>query len=152
FVWLSSCGVLAADKSSTNGLTFENFLLAPLRVHFLSTTAAPQLSTTLTDADLSRILGKINRVWAQAGIQFYLESLVREEPQDADQFPHPELTPGFRWMLQLRPMESQCSNVFHVYFVKQMRGNGVYLGQAIFVKDTASLQSVPDGIDEPIPR
>ena len=94
----------------------------------------------------------MNRVWAQAGIQFYLESLIKEKPQNAGLFPDPETATGFRWMLQLRPKESQASNLFHLYYVKQMRGNGVYLGDAIFVKDTASLKPVPDGIDEPIPR
>ena len=143
---------VAAAEPQTAGFSFDDFLLAPLRVHFLSSPEAPQLSTTLTASDFTRILGKMNRVWAQAGIQFYLESLVKEEPQNADQFPHPEAAAGFRWMLQLRPKDSQASNMFHLYYVKQMRGNGVYLGDAIFVKDTASLKPVPDGIDEPIPR
>ena len=33
-----------------------------------------------------------------------------------------------------------------------MSVNGVYLGAAIFVKDTASLRDVEGGIDEPLPR
>jgi len=151
-VLLANCVSMAAAEPSRATFAFDDFLLAPVRVHFLSAPEAPQLSTTLTDADFDRILGKINRVWAQAGIQFYLESLVKEAPRNADQFPHPEIAPGFRWMLELCPKESQASNVFHLYYVKQMRGNGVYLGDAIFVKDTASLNPVPGGIDEPIPR
>jgi len=77
---------------------------------------------------------------------------VKEAPQNAEAFLHPETSAGFRWLLQLRPRDSQASNLFHLYYVKQMRGNGVYLGEAIFVKDTASLNPVPGGIDEPIPR
>jgi len=33
-----------------------------------------------------------------------------------------------------------------------MSVNGIYLGEAIFVKDTASLRAVSGGIDEPLPR
>jgi hypothetical protein len=36
--------------------------------------------------------------------------------------------------------------------VKQFSANGVYLGDAMFVKDTATLRAVPGGIDEPLPR
>ena len=149
---LVNCVSIAAAEPSRTTFTFDEFLLAPVRVHFLSAPEAPQLSTTLTDADLDRILGKINRIWAQAGLQFYLESLVKETPQNAAAFPHPEIAPGFRWMLELCPKDSQASNLFHLYYVKQMRGNGVYLGEAIFVKDTASLNPVPGGLDEPVPR
>ena len=45
----------------------------------LSATNAPAIQTTLTESDIARILKKINGVWSQAGICFWLESLVREE-------------------------------------------------------------------------
>ncbi len=149
---LLSGAVVAAAEPSTPRYVFDDFLLAPVRVHLLAGPEASHLSTTLTGADVSRILGKINLVWAQAGLQFYLESLVTEEPRNAELFPHPEMADGFRWMLELRPRPSQSNNVIHLYYVKHMPGNGVYLGEAIFVKDTASLKPVPGGIDEPIPR
>ena len=97
FACLLSCPRLVAAEAQTPTFAFDDFLLAPVRVHFLSAPDAPQLSTTLTDADLDRILGKINRIWAQAGLQFYLESLVKEAPQNAEAIPHPETSAGFRW-------------------------------------------------------
>src|SRR4051794_12207944 len=64
---------------------FDHYLIAPLRVHFLSSEKEPALCTTLTDADIDRIIGKVNHVWRQAGIALVVESIVREklEPDEA---------------------------------------------------------------------
>jgi len=56
FAGLLSCSRLAAAEAQPTTFAFDDFLLAPVRVHFLSATEAPQLSTTLTNADLDRIL------------------------------------------------------------------------------------------------
>jgi len=44
------------------------------RIHLLSAPDTPEVTTTLTATDVARILSKINRVWAQAGMHFYLGS------------------------------------------------------------------------------
>ena len=131
---------------------FDDFFIAPLRVHLLSASNAPNVHTTLKDADLTRILAKINGIWSQAGLTFHLESLVREEA--ANQQLNPVLgTPNdLQLLLALRPEGTRDTNLFHLYYVKSFTANGVYLGEAMFVKDTASLREVPGGIDEPIPR
>src|SRR5207248_1167101 len=63
---------------------FADYLLAPVRVHLLSARDSAAIQTTLTAEDINRILGKLNGVWAQAGLHFYLESLVREEAVTAN--------------------------------------------------------------------
>ena len=55
-------------------------------------------------------------------------------------------------LLDLRPSPSKATNLFHIYYVKKMSVNGICFADAIFVKDTASLREVAEGIDEPIPR
>src|SRR2546427_1646984 len=139
--------IIFAAETNTLTFGFDDYLLAPLRIHLLTSTEAPDIATTLKASDIRRILGKINTVWSQAGIHFYLESLVKEAPKNGEHFSHPEMEPGLSWLLQLRPGASVSSNAFHLYYVKQMRGNGVYLPEGIFVKDTASLREVPGGID-----
>jgi hypothetical protein len=127
-------------------------LLVPLRVHLLAAKGVPEITTTLTDKAVTRILHKINRVWAPAGLHFYLESLVNEEAANPEVFlAHKGAAERFR-LLSLRPEESKFSTLFHVYYLKRMSVNGIYLGEAIFVKDTASLRAVAGGIDEPLPR
>ncbi len=142
----------ARGQASTNQFSFNDYLLAPLRVHLLSAKDSPAIQTTLTEKDITRILGKMNGVWAQAGLHFYLESLVREEANVQEVSPQSGETSSRRRLLALRPAQSKATNLLHIYYLKQMSVNGIYFPEAIFVKDTASLRSVEGGIDEPLPR
>ena len=149
------CALVAGtrvDAGSPLATNLNEFLLAPLRIHLLSAPDTPAVTTTLTATDVARILPKINRVWAQAGMHFYLESLVREQAANLSS-DHELGKPDDRSvLLSLRPAASQDTNLLHVYYIKRMSVNGVYLGPAIFVKDTASLRDVEGGMDEPLPR
>src|ERR1700730_15478450 len=62
------------------------FLILPLYVHILTAKDRPEIDCKLTDADIERIVGKINRVWGMAGIAFRVESLLREPAANLDQF------------------------------------------------------------------
>ena len=143
-----------AKAGTTNDpvFTFDDYLIAPLRIHLLSATNAPAVQTTLTESDIARILKKINGIWSQAGIYFWLESLVREEAANQEIGLLLGKPGDLSLMLKLRPETTQATNVFHLYYIKDFSANGVYLGAAMFVKDTATLRAVPGGIDEPLPR
>ena len=148
-------GLLVAEparaQETTNGFAFADFLLAPLRVHLLTATNEPAAHTTLTSNDVTRILGKVNRVWAQAGITFYLESLRIEPAVNTEGFSENVKT-NTDALMSLRPESSKGANVFHVYYLKQFGPNGICIRGINFVKDTASLRAVEGGLDEPIPR
>ena len=131
---------------------FDEYLIAPMRIHLLSARNAPAIQTTLTEIDISRILKKINGIWSQAGICFWLESLVREEAEHQEIGSLLGKTNDLSLMLKLRPEGTRATNLFHLYYVKEFSANGVYLGAAMFVKDTATLRAVPGGMDEPLPR
>jgi hypothetical protein len=143
---------LGEEPGKRKTFTFEEFFVAPIRVHLLSAQDVPDWETTLTTNDLDRILTKINRVWSQAGIQFYIESLVREEAANQELVSELTSQSDLRWLLRLRPEPLKADRRFDLYYIKRMRVNGIYFREAIFVKDTASLRSVPGGIDEPLPR
>ena len=104
------------------------------------------------ESDIARILGKLNGVWAQAGLHLYIESLVREEAkqQELNALPATQGVPS--GLLGLRPTGSMATNLFHIYYLKTLPMNGICFPEAIFVKDTASLRPVAGGLDEPIPR
>ena len=142
----------SAAETATNAFKFNDFLLVPLRFHLLSAKDAPQLATTLTELDITRILGKMNGIWAQAGVHFYRESLVREEAEQQELYREPLKQPGLEWLLELRRLATTRGRWFDLYYLNQMNVNGVYFSEGIFVKDTASLRSVEGGIDEPLPR
>ena len=144
------CSLAHAGDAPVFG--FQDFLLVPLRVHLLSSDDTPALQTTLTDADLERIFKKVNGVWAQAGIQFYREPVVREAAAQPDAKPRePDAHETVRFYI---PPATRGAEVFNIYYIKSFDVNGVYFShpEAIFVKDTASLRKVEGGIDEPIPR
>ncbi|MBI5801035.1 MAG: Matrixin [Verrucomicrobia bacterium] len=141
----------ATAQESTNGFAFADFLLAPLRVHLLTATNEPGIHTTLNSNDVTRILSKVNRVWAQAGITFYLESLRTEPAANTEGFRENVKTNNDA-LLRLRPESSRDTNVFHVYYLKQFGPNGICIRGINFVKDTASLRPVEGGLDEPLPR
>src|SRR5438552_2468788 len=82
---LGGLGIAAATPArSTPGFSFDDHLLLPLRVHVLHGKVAADAQCGLTQEDVTRILGKVNGVWRQAGIQFYAESRRVEEAADQE--------------------------------------------------------------------
>jgi hypothetical protein len=53
-------------------------LIVPLHVHVLSSRDLTLADCKLRDADITRIVGKLNTIWSKADIYFGLESIVRE--------------------------------------------------------------------------
>ena len=93
----------ARGATETNRFSFNDYLLVPIRVHLLM--GSPAVETTLTNGDITRILGKINRVWAQAGVHFHLESLVREPANVPEAPSEPSKRADHRELLALRPSQ-----------------------------------------------
>ena len=135
---------------------FEDFVVIPLRVHVLSSSELPDVHCGLTDADIHRVLGKVNGIWHQAGVHFGLESLVREPAAKQERFKRTlEADPADRLGVfrMLAPEGSKSDEGMDVYYIHKFSVNGVYLGDRMaFVQETARLRPVPGGIDEPLPR
>ena len=135
--------------------TADQYLLLPLRIHLLRSKTAPDLNSTLNATDIERITGKVNGIWKQAGILFYLESVVVEDAAGAELYQGLGENRTDAHLLLTRPKESRSEQVVHVYYVHSMRPNGICFDRAtdrIFVKDTSELRRVRDGIDEFLPR
>ena len=131
------------------------FVIVPLRVHVL-TSDLPDIDCKLTDADVERIVGKVNRAWNVAGVHFGLESIVREPAARQDQFVRVREQIGaaplglFRI---LRPDDTRAFDGVHVYYVHKLPVNGVWMNEDFaIVQETARLREVEGGIDEPVPR
>ncbi|QOV88738.1 hypothetical protein [Humisphaera borealis] len=125
-------------------------------MHVLSDKDRPDLDCKLTDADLARILGKVNKVWRMAGVQFHVQPIHRESPFEVEKFDkvRAKALGGSLGLYRMiaNPTTRDLPGI-HVYYVHELPPNGVYIGQNLcFVKETASLRKVEGGIDEPIPR
>ncbi|MFN3652659.1 MAG: Matrixin [Armatimonadota bacterium] len=148
-------GLVASRAGAEPMRPAEEFRLLPLRVHVLQSELLTDLHCKLADADLRRVLGKVNGIWRPAGIQFFPES-IRRETAGAESLLRS--LGGNRTLDHLplaRPRESRSDRMFHVYYIREMGPNGICFdgsGEKLFVKETARLNPVPDGIDEPLPR
>ena len=144
--------VLVTSGPKASGQAAESLpvLTVPVRVHLMHSATQARLNTTLTETDVQRIFGKVNKIWAQAGIHLAVEpvayTLARELPRAG------RLKEDFALMKAAVPKESLSATAINVYYVKEVGPNGFYYGEAIAVKDTAALKQVPGGLDEPIPR
>lgn len=56
----------------------DSLIRLPLRVHLLEASGVELITTTRTPAAIDTLVAVANGVWAQAGIQWYLESVFRE--------------------------------------------------------------------------
>src|SRR5262245_50239662 len=82
-VLVVTAGRAHADEGSFQNVTeppaHDQFLVIPLRIHLLSSTELPEVNCKVSEADIKRIVGKMNGIWHKAGIHWGLESL-RKEP------------------------------------------------------------------------
>src|SRR5438874_3961559 len=79
----------------------ETFLLVPLNVHVLSCADQADVHCKLSDADVARIVGKVNGVWHKAGIHFCLACVLHEEAENVAAFAEKRSAPGGALALQI---------------------------------------------------
>jgi hypothetical protein len=135
----------------------DQFVIVPLRVHILTSTELDLADCKLRDADITRIVGKLNSIWNKAGIYFGLESIVREQPAQTDRFRliFELKKDGFELLdfAILLPKPSRVFDGLQVFFFHELPFNGAYLGDdCAIVQEGAALNGVKGGSDEPIPR
>jgi hypothetical protein len=140
-------GTSPAEETAASKLPV---ITLPVRVHLMQSETIPAMHTTMVEADVQRVFGKANKVWAQAGIQFEIESIGPTKALALS--PEARLKPEFDRVNSLIPKERLSATAINVCYVKEVTPNGFYNGRLVVVKDTAKLREVPGGIDEPLPR
>ena len=135
----------------------DRFLIVPLRVHVLTAPDLELADCKLKDADVTRIVGKLNAIWSKAGIHFGLESVVREPAAQQDRFRLiVELKQGeleqsdFQLLL---PRQNRVFDGLQAFFFHELPFNGTYLGDdCVIVREGVQLKAVAGGSDEPMAR
>lgn len=125
-------------------------ITVPVRVHLMRSESRPAMHTTLDEGDVRRIFGKVNRIWSQAGIRLEIESIRRTDAVA----PAPDATfdTEHERVTAMIPRDALSPSAIDVCYVREITSNGFYYGEPAVVKDTARLNEVAGGIDEPIPR
>jgi hypothetical protein len=142
----------ASSRPTLDSYAADEFRFVPVRVHLLRSHIAPAADTRLMASDVERIFRKGNGIWLAAGIRLWVESVVVEDAANSEAR-RDDLALTLDTLAALRPRGSRADAMFHVYFVRSMSVNGVYMARDnVFVQDSARLEPVPGGIDEPLPR
>ena len=154
-VSLLTTGAVGSPPEAVKPPSAEQFIVIPLRVHVLSADD-PSIDCKLTDADVRRIIGKVNGAWHFAGVSFGIESIVHEAAANQERFRKVRDELGAAPLglyAALLPEDSRRFRGLHVYYVHKFPVNGVYMGKDFaIVQETAALREVAGGIDEPVPR
>ncbi len=146
--WLAVAMSFASGRFALHADEEPAPIIVPVRLHLMHSESEQRLNTTLTETDLQRILGKVNKVWSQAGICFVAESISQTPAID----PSPESAGQGYWVAARIPKERLLEHGLNIIYVKEIEPNGIWTGGLVIVKDTARLKQVADGLDEPIPR
>lgn len=152
---LAAGSAVALPDSPEPGFAAEAFRLLPLRLHLLRARRIPDYDCRLREADARAILARINDLWMPAGIRFYADGILTEEAAAQELLLELVQDRTEAHLRLIRPYASRSDRTFHLYFIRSMRPNGIALDgsyQLLFVKETVSLDPVPGGTDEPLPR
>ena len=134
---------------------YEEFFLVPVRVHLIQSKSIPQLGTNLRSEDVILLMEKVNEIYSQAGVHFYLES-IWQEPAGSQSF-----LSGFKtgiplnMYMFLRPEQSLDQNLVHLYYVHELPVNGLTILKGdggVFISDSARLVDVKGGTDDTLSR
>jgi hypothetical protein len=107
----------------------------PVRVHLLHSAESAELSSSYTDQDAAELLATTNVVWRLAGIEWTLESVVRDDVPHGAQFDsvlNGTLTSVPATLASILPTHDRLSpgwNVYIVHNLGQLAG-GVYEPEA----------------------
>jgi hypothetical protein len=142
-VLLVAFGLQAADELTPISIS--------ARIHLLQSNNEPALHTTLSEEDVKRVLGKVNKIWSQANIHIELESIVKTTAVNDKGV---EKDAAYQWVVASVPPDCLFKSGLNIFYVKDLTDNGFFSNKTglLFVKDTAKLTEVPGGVDEPIPR
>ncbi len=130
----------------------EPFPLIHLRVraHLMQSITNPRLQTTLTEKEARVIFDEVNKIWAQAGIRFELESV--DSLQALDLAPKRWYIKDRDWVKATIPTNQFSPTAIDVCFVKDMGPNGFFYGEPVVVCENPEFHKVSGGAKNPVAR
>jgi hypothetical protein len=152
---LAAAGAAAGAAGPDWG--FDDVRMLSLRVHVLSAPGLPEVDCALDLAAIRRRVDGASRIWSQAGVKLFVESVVREPAAAQDAFRElakRDSGPRVDDYVRLIPAASRAPHALDVYVVRSLPVNGVFFGRerAVFIKVEPRLRPVEGGTDYPPER
>jgi hypothetical protein len=126
---LAACGESA---TTSPGLDDSGALHLELRIHVLQSSELDALDATLTDDEVGQVILAVNEVWAQAGVVWQTEQIVRETALNPDLFRQVmnDRSGNLTGLVaEVLPDENLQPDIWNVFLIRDFGGRigGVYL-------------------------
>ena len=118
-----------------------------VRVHLVQSDQLDELNVRLSDAEVTELITAVNETWAQAGVTWSLESIVREDARNESLFglalTDPTVNP-VSVLTSVLTLENVQADIWNVFLIRDFGGGlgGVYLP---FEKVVVSTEIDPSG-------
>ena len=99
-----------------------------VRLHLVQSDQLDALNVRLSDAEVTELVTAVNETWAQAGIIWSLESIVREDARNESLFSRALMDPTVSPISVLTP-ENLRPDIWNVFMIRDFGGSlgGAYL-------------------------
>lgn len=121
----------ACDRDSPTSPGQREVLTLDVRVHLLESDRSDALSTTLSEEEVARLFDSVNDVWSQAGIEWRIESVVREEARNTESFDaivNGQAPPNGQAIGAVMPLGNLTTGSWDVFLIRDLGGlvGGIY--------------------------
>jgi ferredoxin len=127
---LAACGEAAPTSVDIDD---DGSIHLEMRLHLLQSSALDALDVTLTDDEVTEVIQAVNEAWAQAGVVWEIEQIVREPARNPDVFRQVLNRSGNPSSLvtEVLPNDNRRPDIWNVFLIRDFGGRigGVYLGR-----------------------
>ncbi len=125
--------ILGACSDSAGPSSHPDSIELAVRIHLVQSDQLDELNVRLSDAEVTELITAVNETWAQAGVVWSLESIVREDARNESLFRHaltdPTVSP-ISVLTSVLTSENLAPDIWNVFMIRDFGGGlgGVYLG------------------------
>ncbi|MFU8812543.1 MAG: hypothetical protein ACNA78_06215 [Balneolaceae bacterium] len=122
----------------------EELITLPVNIHFMESSQSANLTSGLSEEDLTRLMEGVNEVWRPANIQWEVQRVETARAQNAAEFDrmvNGEIPFSATLIHSVIPLEGLSPTAWDVYLIRNLGG---FVGGIYFARHAAVLQPETD--------